>query len=64
MTNYSPGTWLTTYITLLTDLTLERISKYRVKVDDGYVQKWHLRYKTSDISERKQSTAKLTTECL
>jgi len=34
--------------------------------DDGYmfVQKWHLRYKTSDISETKQSIAKLTTECL
>jgi len=32
--------------------------------DDGYVQKWHLRYKTSDISETKQSKAKATTECL
>jgi len=28
------------------------------------VQKWHLRYKTSDISEVKQSRVKLTTECL
>jgi len=26
--------------------------------------KWHLRYKTSDISETKQSRAKVTTECL
>jgi len=26
----------------------------------GYVQKWHLRYKTSDISETKRFGAKLT----
>jgi len=26
-----------------------------------YVQKWHLRYKTSDISETKQSRTKFTT---
>jgi len=32
--------------------------------DEGYVQKWHLRYKTSDISEMKQSRAKLTTQFL
>jgi len=25
---------------------------------------WHLRYKTSDISEKKQSRAKVTTECI
>jgi len=25
----------------------------------GYVQKWHLRYKTNDISETKQSKAKV-----
>jgi len=29
-----------------------------------YVQNWQLRYKTSDISEMKQSRAKVTTECL
>jgi len=28
------------------------------------VQKWHLRYKTSDISETKQPRARVTTECL
>ena len=28
------------------------------------MQKWHLQYKTSDISETKQSKAKLTKECL
>jgi len=27
------------------------------------VQKWHLRHKTSDISETKQSRAKVTIEC-
>jgi len=26
----------------------------------GYVQKWHLRHKTSHISEMKQSRAKVT----
>jgi len=26
--------------------------------DEGYVQKWHLRHKTSDISETKQSREK------
>jgi len=30
----------------------------------GYVQKLHLVYKTSDISEMKQSRAKVTTDCL
>jgi len=30
----------------------------------GYVQRWRLLYKTSDISEMKQSRAKVTTECL
>ena len=29
-----------------------------------HVQKCHLRYKTSDISEMKQSTAEVTTACL
>jgi len=29
-----------------------------------HLQKWRMRYKTSDISEMKQSRAKLTTECL
>jgi len=28
----------------------------------GYVQTWQLRYKTSDISQTKQSRAKVTTE--
>jgi len=28
-----------------------------------HVRKWHLRYKTSDISETKWSRAKVTTEC-
>jgi len=35
--------------------------------DEEYVQKWPLRYKTSDVSEMKQSRAKVskvTTECL
>jgi len=32
--------------------------------DKGYVQQWHLRYKTSDISETKRSRAKISTECL
>jgi len=32
--------------------------------DEEYVQKWPLRYKSSDISEMKQSRAKVTTECL
>jgi len=35
-------------------------SKFWVK-EEGYVQKWHLWYKTSDISETKQSRAKVTT---
>jgi len=30
----------------------------------GYVQRWHLRYKTSDISEAKQSRANVASECL
>jgi len=29
-----------------------------------YGQKWYLQYKTSDISEMKESRAKVTTECL
>jgi len=37
--------------------------KFGVK-DKEYVQKWHLRYKTDNISEAKHSTAKITTECL
>jgi len=32
--------------------------------DKGYVQKWHLQYKTSDISETNQSVAIVITECL
>jgi len=28
--------------------------------EGAYVEKWHLRYKTSDISETKQSIAKVT----
>ena len=30
--------------------------------DEGYVQKMHLQYKTSDISETKQYRAKVTTK--
>jgi len=29
----------------------------------GYVQKWHVQYKTSDISETMHSRAKVTTDC-
>jgi len=32
--------------------------------DKGVCTKWRMRYKTSDISETKQSRAKLTTGCL
>jgi len=48
---------------LLIDLTLGVHLKILGK-DEGYVQKWHLRYKTRDIYETKQSRAKVTTECL
>ena len=39
------------------------ISKFWAK-DEGYAQKWHFPYKTSDISETKRSIAKVTTESL
>jgi len=58
----SPGNWLTALHWSSIELR-ENISKFWAK-DEGYVQKWHLRYKTSDISETKQSIAKLTTECV
>jgi len=45
---------------LLIDLTLGEHLQILGERRGGYVQKWHLRYKTSDISETKQSRAKLT----
>ena len=48
--------------TLLIHVTLGK--QLQISGKKGYVQKWHLRYKTSNISETKQSRAKLTIECL
>ena len=55
--------WCAVKKLLTHSLTLGNISKFWVK-DDEYLQKWHLQYKTSDISETKQSGAKVTIECL
>ena len=52
------GTWLTALI-LFIHLTLGNISKHRAK-EKGMCH-WHWRYKTSDISETKESRAKVTT---
>jgi len=32
--------------------------------DEGYVKNWHLRYKTCDISETKQSRAEVITDSI
>ena len=50
--------------TLLIVLTLGEHLQIVGERRDGYVQKWHLWYKTSDISETKQSRAKVTTQCI
>jgi len=47
--------------TLLIDLTIGKHLQILVKVEEVYVQEWHLRYKNSDISETKQSRAKVIT---
>jgi len=49
--------------TLLIDLTLGNISKFLLK-DGGMCKNLHLLYKTSNISEMKQSGAKVAKECL
>jgi len=47
--------------TLLIDLPLGKRLQILCTRGAVYVQKWHMRYKTSDISETKQSTAKVIT---
>jgi len=54
-----PGIWLTALHCSSIKL-FGNISNFGVK-DEGYVQKWRLWYKTSDISKTMQSRAKVTT---
>jgi len=54
----SPENWLT--VLLLIGLTIEERLQILGKRGGVYVQKCHLRYKTSDISETKLSAAKVT----
>jgi len=51
-------------IVLLIDLILGEHLHTLGERRRGYEQKWHLRCKTSDISETTQSRAKVATECL
>jgi len=59
----SPGTWLNALYTAYRSNSGGTPPNFWRKTR-RYVQKWHLRYKTSDISEWTQSRFKLTTDCL
>jgi len=50
--------------TLLIDLTLGEHLQILGERRRGYVHKWHLQYKTSDILQRSSLEPNFTTECL
>ena len=56
----NPGTWLSLCATLCDRSNFRGTSPNFGQKTRGYVQKWYLQYKTSDISETKQSRAKVT----